>query len=102
MKKRVGLARAIALDPEVILYDEPTTGIDPVLADDINELIISTQKHMKATTIAVTHDVRSAFKVADRIAMLHEGVIVEVGTPVEIRNPRTEMLARFIEGAMLA
>ncbi len=101
MKKRVGLARAIALDPEVILYDEPTAGIDPVLADDINELIVSTQKHMKATTVAVTHDVRSAFKVADRIALLHDGVIVEVGTPEEIRNPKTEMLAKFLEGARL-
>lgn len=100
MRKRVGLARAIALDPEVILYDEPTTGIDPVLADDIIELIISTQERMHATTIAVTHDVGSALRIANRIAMLHDGVIVEVGNREEIRHPKTEMLARFIKGAM--
>ncbi len=99
MMKRVGLARAIALDPEIILYDEPTTGIDPIMADGINDLIISTQRHMQTTSIVVTHDVRSAFKVADRVAMLGEGVIMEVGTPQEIRGSQNESVARFVQSA---
>ncbi|NTV53558.1 MAG: ABC transporter ATP-binding protein, partial [Candidatus Firestonebacteria bacterium] len=73
MKKRVGLARAIAMDPEVILYDEPTTGVDPIMADAINELIIQMQKKLSVTSIVVTHDMTSAYKIADRIAMLHQG-----------------------------
>src|SRR5690242_6568247 len=75
-RKRVALARAIALDPEVILYDEPTTGLDPVRADVINQLIVRTKSELRVTSITVTHDMASAFKIADRIVMLHEGKII--------------------------
>src|SRR6201999_1545285 len=80
-KKRVALARAIALDPEVILYDEPTTGLDPIRADVINELILKLQKELHVTSIVVTHDMASAFKVGDRIVMLYEGKLIFDGTP---------------------
>src|SRR5580765_2191273 len=85
-RKRVALARAIALDPKVILYDEPTTGLDPIRSDVINELILKLQRELKVTSIVVTHDMNSAFKIADRIVMLHEGHIVFDGTPDEIRR----------------
>ena len=98
MRKRVALARAIALDPEVILYDEPTTGLDPVRADVINELILKLQAELKVTSIAVTHDMASAYKIADRIVMLHEGCIVADGTPDQIRNSAQEVVQRFIHG----
>jgi phospholipid/cholesterol/gamma-HCH transport system ATP-binding protein len=98
MKKRVGLARAIVLEPEVILYDEPTTGLDPVRGDTINELILKMHHTLKVTTVAVTHDMKSAYKIADRIAMLHQGKIIAEGTPEEIKNTRDEIVARFIEG----
>ncbi len=98
MKKRVGLARAVASNPNVILYDEPTTGLDPITADAINELIISTQKQMKTTSIVVTHDMTSAYKVADRMIMLHQGVVVGSGTPDEIRNSDDPMIQQFING----
>lgn len=98
MKKRVGLARAVASGPEVILYDEPTTGLDPIMADAINNLIISTQRNMKATSIVVTHDMTSAYKIGDRIIMLHKGKVVGDGTPDEIRNSSDEMIQQFING----
>ncbi len=97
-KKRVALARAIALDPSVILYDEPTTGLDPVRADTINELILKLKREMRVTSIVVTHDMASAFKVADRIVMLHEGVFIFDGTCDEIRACADERVKRFIEG----
>ena len=97
-KKRVALARAIALDPEVILYDEPTTGLDPVRADVINELIVKLQKELKVTSIVVTHDMQSAFKVADRIVMLHEGHLIFDGTPQEIQKTDNEVVKRFVLG----
>ena len=78
MKKRVGLARAIAMDPDYVLYDEPTTGLDPIMADVINELIISLRNSLSITSIAVTHDIVSAYKIADRIAMLYEGKIMGI------------------------
>ncbi|MBN1494047.1 MAG: ABC transporter ATP-binding protein, partial [Candidatus Omnitrophica bacterium] len=84
MKKRIGLARAIAHDPEIILYDEPTTGLDPIMADIINDLIIDLNAKLKVTSIVVTHDMTSAYKIADRIAMLYEGEIIGIGTPDEI------------------
>src|SRR6185369_8701681 len=84
-RKRVALARAIALDPEVILYDEPTTGLDPVRSDVINQLILKLQRELKVTSITVTHDMASAFKVADRIVMLHEGKLIFDGTPEEVK-----------------
>lgn len=99
MRKRVGLARAIAMNPEVILYDEPTTGIDPIMADAINELIIRMQEKLGVTSIVVTHDMVSAYKIADRIAMLHEGRIVEVGTPDQIKHTRNPLVRQFIAGS---
>lgn len=99
MKKRVGLARAVASGPEVILYDEPTTGLDPIMADAIDNLIISTQQKMKATSIVVTHDMTSAYKVGDRMIMLHEGKVVGEGTPEEIKNSSDPMIQQFINGS---
>ncbi|MEW6675747.1 MAG: ABC transporter ATP-binding protein [Nitrospirota bacterium] len=99
MKKRVGLARAIAHEPEILLYDEPTTGIDPILADAINELIIEMKQHLSVTSIAITHDMNSAYKIADRIAMLYEGKIIEVGTPDEIKNTQNPIVRQFITGS---
>ncbi len=99
MKKRVGLARAICNDPKIILYDEPTTGLDPINADVINELILRMQKQLKVVSIVVTHDMTSAYKVADRIAMLYEGRIIGVGTPDEIRNSSDPIIQQFITGS---
>ncbi len=98
MKKRVALARAIALDPEVILYDEPTTGLDPVRSDVINQLIIKLGRELKVTSITVTHDMQSAFKVGDRIVMLHEGKIIAQGTPQEIQASDNPIVRQFISG----
>jgi len=99
MKKRVGLARAIAMDPEFVLYDEPTTGLDPIMADVINELVISLRNTLKITSIAVTHDIVSAYKIADRIAMLYEGKIIWVGTPQETKNSTDPVVMQFIHGS---
>ena len=98
MQKRVALARAVALDPEVVLYDEPTTGLDPIMADVINELIIRARDHLKTTSIVVTHDMTSASKVADRIVMLHEGEIIIDGTPDAIHRTTDPVVRQFIEG----
>ena len=98
MKKRVGLARAIAMDPPVILYDEPTTGLDPIMADVINELIRRLQKSMEITSVAVTHDMKSAYKIGDRLAMLYDGRIVFEGTPEEVKASRDEVVRQFVEG----
>jgi phospholipid/cholesterol/gamma-HCH transport system ATP-binding protein len=98
MRKRVGLARAIAMEPEVILYDEPTTGLDPVTADTINDLILRCQKELKTTGIVVTHDMASAYKVADRMILLHEGAIIADGTPDQIRRHPDIRVQRFIHG----
>ncbi len=99
MKKRVALARAIAIRPEILLYDEPTTGLDPIMADAINELIISLHDKLKVTSIAVTHDMTSAYKVATRIAMMYQGKIVQTGTPDEIRNTKDPLVRQFITGS---
>lgn len=98
MKKRVGLARAIAMNPQYVLYDEPTTGLDPIMADIINELVIRLNEQLDVTTIAVTHDIVSAYKVADRIVMLHRGVILFSGTPDEVKNTNNEVVHQFVEG----
>lgn len=98
MKKRVGLARAIAVGPEIILYDEPTTGLDPILADQINGLILDLAERLNVTSIAITHDMVSAYKIADRIAMLYEGRIEEVGTPQEIQASANPVVQQFIHG----
>jgi phospholipid/cholesterol/gamma-HCH transport system ATP-binding protein len=98
MKKRVGLARAIAMDPPVILYDEPTTGLDPIMADVINELIRELQNSLDITSVAVTHDIKSACKIGDRLALLFDGKIVFEGTPDDIKSTEDELVKQFIEG----
>jgi phospholipid/cholesterol/gamma-HCH transport system ATP-binding protein len=100
MKKRVSLARALAIQPTIILYDEPTTGVDPLMADTINRLIIQLHDKLKVTGVVVTHDMASAYKIADRIAMLHEGRILEVGTPAEIRATKNPTVRQFILGIL--
>jgi len=99
MKKRAALARALALNPKIMLYDEPTTGLDPITSDVINRLIRRLQDRLKITSIAVTHDMRSAYHIADRIAMLHEGRIHAMGTPDEIQATRDPIVRQFIEGS---
>ncbi|MBN1212329.1 MAG: ABC transporter ATP-binding protein [candidate division Zixibacteria bacterium] len=98
MRKRVGLARAIANNPEVLLYDEPTTGLDPITSDIINDLIVDLNTKLKVTSVAVTHDMTSAFKIANRIVMLYEGKIEIDGTPEEIKNTDNEVVRQFITG----
>ncbi|NKB87358.1 MAG: ATP-binding cassette domain-containing protein [Acidobacteria bacterium] len=98
MKKRVGLARAIALGPEIILYDEPTTGLDPILADQINDLILDLAERLKVTSVTITHDMVSAYKVADRIAMLYRGKIEATGTPDAIQSSDNAVVQQFIHG----
>jgi len=98
MRKRVGLARAIAMNPAIILYDEPTTGLDPIMGDVINDLIIALRDRLKVTSVVVTHDMRSAYKVADRIAMLYNGSILEVGTPEHIKQSANPVVQQFIQG----
>lgn len=98
MKKRAGLARAIADHPEVLLCDEPTSGLDPVTADLIDSLIVDLDKRLHTTSIVVTHDMRSAYRVADRIVMLYEGKIQFDGTPDEIRATADEVVQQFIQG----
>jgi phospholipid/cholesterol/gamma-HCH transport system ATP-binding protein len=99
MKKRAALARALALNPEIMLYDEPTTGLDPITSDLINRLIRRLQERLGITSIAVTHDMRSAYHIADRIAMLHEGRIHAIGTPAEIQASTDPAVRQFIEGS---
>lgn len=98
MKKRVGLARAIAYNPEIILYDEPSTGIDQIRANAINDLINRLKEELNVTSVVITHDMNSTFKVADRIAMLYKGVIIEIGTPGEMRQSKNQIVQQFIHG----
>lgn len=98
MRKRAGLARACVMYPKYILYDEPTTGLDPILADNINDLILRLRDHFKVTGVAVTHDLVSAYKISDRIAMLHEGRIYTVGTPQEIQANPDPVVRQFVAG----
>jgi phospholipid/cholesterol/gamma-HCH transport system ATP-binding protein len=98
MKKRVGLARAIAMQPSYILYDEPTTGLDPITADSINDLIIHLNHELQVTTVVVTHDMVSAYKISDRIIMLHQGQVVFSGTPTETQNATLEIVHKFVTG----
>ncbi len=98
MQKRVGLARAIAMEPRILLYDEPTTGLDPINADMINNLMIAMREKLHVTSVAITHDMVSAYKIADRIAMLYRGQILQVGTPDEIRNTDNPYVRQFITG----
>ncbi|OGS41000.1 MAG: ABC transporter ATP-binding protein [Elusimicrobia bacterium RIFOXYD12_FULL_66_9] len=98
MKKRVALARAIAAQPSYILYDEPTTGLDPIMSDVINDLILDLQKQLKITSIVVTHDMRSAYKVGSRIAMFHEGRVLQVAHPDIIRITDNPYVRQFVDG----
>ncbi|MCB2156988.1 ATP-binding cassette domain-containing protein [bacterium] len=98
MRKRVGLARGLAAEPKIILYDEPTTGLDPVTSEVINELIVRTNHRHGMTAIVVTHDMKSAYKIADRISMLYEGRIIFTGTPEEIRRTSDPVVQQFICG----
>ena len=98
MKKRVGLARAIAVQPEVLLYDEPTTGLDPINTARVNHLITGLQQRLNITSIVVTHDMKSAFSISDRIAMVHGGRIISHGSVDEVRATKDERVANFIEG----
>jgi phospholipid/cholesterol/gamma-HCH transport system ATP-binding protein len=98
MQKRVGLARAIAADPEIIFFDEPTTGLDPIMADIINDLIVSTVKDVGATALSITHDMTSARKISDRIAMLYQGKIIWQGPTAEIDRSGNPYVDQFIHG----
>ncbi|MFO0614157.1 MAG: ATP-binding cassette domain-containing protein [Polyangiaceae bacterium] len=98
MKKRVGLARAIAIQPEVLLYDEPTTGLDPINTERINHLINGLKQALRVTSIVVTHDMKSAFTVSDRMAMVHSGEIILCGEPTEFRNSQDIRVSDFING----
>ena len=98
MRKRVGIARAIAMNPKLLLYDEPTTGLDPITSDVINELIIRTNKELKMTSIVVTHDMTSAYKIADRIAMLYKGKIIGIDIPQNIKNTDNPIIHQFVNG----
>ena len=98
MKKRVGLARAIALEPEIILFDEPTTGLDPIIGDAIDQLIIDIQRRLNVTCIVISHDIEGTFKIAHKIAMLLNGKIIEYGTPEEIKRSGNPALKQFLEG----
>jgi phospholipid/cholesterol/gamma-HCH transport system ATP-binding protein len=96
MRKRVGLARAIARDPKIVLYDEPTTGLDPLTTDSVDEMIISARERLRVTSVVISHDVGSAFHIADNIAMLHHGVIVEQGPPAQIRRSNEPHVKEFL------
>ncbi len=98
MRKRVGIARAIALRPRYILYDEPTTGLDPVTSAVIDRLMVRTREHLGVTGVVVTHDMRSAYTVGDRIAMLYEGSVRQVGSVAEIQQTEDPVVRQFIEG----
>lgn len=98
MKKRVGLARAISMSPKFILFDEPTTGVDPVTGDVINKLIRGLHDTLKTTSVTVTHDMKSAYRIADRIAMLYDRKIIAIGTPDEIKNSDNPVVRQFITG----
>lgn len=99
MRKRVGLARAIVMDPEIVFYDEPTAGLDPIVAGVIDKLILDLSKKLSITSVVVTHDMKSVFSIADRIAMLYEGRVLQVGTPGEIKNSAEPMVQQFISGS---
>jgi len=100
MKKRVAVARSLVLDPDLILFDEPTTGLDPIVAHNVNELIRNLNRLAAVTTLVVTHDLHTAFYLANRIAMLNQGKIVELGSPAEIRKSHNPVVVQFLSAAL--
>ncbi len=100
MQKRVALARAIATKPEIIFFDEPTTGLDPIMTQVINELIIKCVNGIHATAVTITHDIRSAMKIADRIGMLYNGNIIWIGTPEELKTTENKYVKEFVKGSL--
>jgi len=98
MKKRVGLARAIAMDPEIVFYDEPTAGLDPVVCAVVDQLILDLTKKLKLTSVVVTHNMESVFRIADRVGFLYNGDMLFIGTPAELRNSKNEIVHQFING----
>lgn len=99
MKKRVGLARAIVMDPSIVFYDEPTAGLDPVMTGVVDKLTIDLTKKLSITSVVVTHDMNSVFRIADRIVMLHQGNVLEVGTPEEIQQSKNPIIRQFVAGS---
>lgn len=98
MKKRVGLARAIAMDPRIVFYDEPTSGLDPVMTGIIDKLTVDLTKALQITSVVVSHDMNSVFRIADRVIMLYQGSILQIGTPEEIKNSENAMVKQFVSG----
>lgn len=99
MRKRVALARAIAAEPKYIIYDEPTSGLDPIMSDIVNDLVLDMKNKIGVTSIVITHDMKSAFKISDRIAMLYEGSFIMTGTPDEFRKSDNEFVRQFVDGS---
>src|SRR5260370_41722875 len=97
MKKRAAVARALALDPEILVFDEPSAGLDPIVAAELDELVLLLKKAFQMTVIVVTHELPSAFRIADRIAMLHNGSFLAVGTKDEIRNSQHPRIRQFLD-----
>lgn len=100
MRKRVGLARAISMEPEIVLFDEPTTGLDPVMTEAINRLIMETQRQFNLTCVVISHDIQSIFTIGHRIAMLYEGKIIAYGTPEELQTSRNPVIVQFLAGSI--
>ncbi|MCB9770974.1 MAG: ABC transporter ATP-binding protein [Candidatus Omnitrophica bacterium] len=100
MKKRVGLARAISMDPEAVFYDEPTAGLDPIVCAVVDKLILDLNKKLLLTSVVVTHNMESVFRIADRVAMLHKGRVLQIGTPEEIKNSQDPIVQQFINGRL--
>lgn len=101
MRRRVGFARAISLAPEILLFDEPTTGLDPVISDVVADLIVEMDETLNTTTVTITHDMKVAFKIADRVAMLHQGRLVEIAPPGEFKDSTNPIVRQFVEGTAL-
>jgi phospholipid/cholesterol/gamma-HCH transport system ATP-binding protein len=102
MQKRVGLARAMALDPKILLFDEPTTGLDPVTSKLIDELIVETTRHLKASALVISHDIHAALRIADFVSMLWKGKIIETATPSDLRKSSNEVVVSFLRSAGIA